>query len=207
MLVDGKIDVILAGMSITFERAKVVAFTNPYFDTGMSLLMHVGSSTRLGIANAKDSATVLETLQSKGNQNQLKIAVTEGKAPALEAKQQFPEAQIINYATNEEAVQATADGQANLMIHDEIFLKLWYQKNQSTARYRLKVLDPPIKPDFYGMAVRQGDPDWLQLLNVFVRNLRADGQVLGYLGEYLPSMTMTESRDSVIPMFDLGDME
>ncbi len=150
---------------------------------------------------------MLKALQARHNENQLKIAVTEGKAPALEARLRFPDAQIISFATNEEAVQATATGQANLMLHDEIFLKVWYQKNKSTARNRLKVLDPPIKPDFYGIAARQGDSDWLQLLDVFVRNLRADGQVLGYLGNYLPSMTMTESTDSVIPMFDLGDME
>ena len=207
MLEDGKIDLILAGMSITFERAKSVAFTDPYFDTGMSLLMNVGSSAKLGIENAKNSAAVLKTLQARGNEDRLKIAVTEGKAPALEAKRRFPKAQIISYATNEEAAQATANGQANLMIHDEIFLKVWYQKNQSTVGKRLRVLDPPIKPDFYGIALRQGDSDWLQLLNVFVRNLRADGQVLGYLSEYLPSMSMTESPESVIPIFDLGDME
>ena len=204
MLVDDKIDAILAGMSITFERAMEVAFTNPYFDTGMSLMLNVGSSAKLGIGNAQDSSEVLEILQARGNEDQLKIAVTEGRAPALEAERRFPEAQIISFPSNEEAAQATAQGQANMMIHDEIFLKVWYQKNQST---RLKVLNPPIKPDFYGIAVRQGDSDWLQLLNVFVRNLRADRQVLGYLGEYLPSMTMTESSDSTVPLFDLGDME
>lgn len=207
LLLDDKIDLIVAGMSITFERAKQIAFTDPYFDTGMSLLMHVGSSAKLGIANAKDSSELVGVLQDRGNQNQLKIAVTEGKAPAAVAKQRFPEAEITAYPSNEEAVQATADGDANLMLHDEMFLKLWYEKNQDTARNRLKVLDPPIKPDFYGIALRQGDPDWLQMLNIFVGDLRANNKTIEYLGNYLPSMTMNDSMNGAIPVLDIGDME
>ncbi len=207
LLLDDMIDLILAGMSITFERAKQIAFTDPYFDTGMSLLMHVGSSAKLGIANAKNSSELIDALQDSGNQNQLKIAVTKGKAPAAVAEQRFPDAKITGYPSNEEAAQATADGDANLMLHDEMFLKLWYEKNEETARFRLKVLDPPIKPDFYGIALRQGDADWLQMLNIFVRDLRVNNKTLEYLGNYLPSMTMKDSMDGPIPVLDLGDME
>ena len=84
---------------------------------------------------------------------------------------------------------------------------VWLQQNEGASRYRLMVLDPPIKPDFYGIALRQGDPDGLQLLNVFVRGLRADGTVTDALGEYLPSMTMTRTAESVIPFVEFRDME
>lgn len=207
MLVDDEIDLILAGMSITFERAKEVNFTDPYFDTGISILMNIGSSARLGIAGAKDSEALVETLSARDAESRLRIAVTEGKAPALEAERRFPDAQITGYPTNEEAVAATARGDADVMIHDEIFLKLWVEQNEPAARHRMVVLDPPIKADFYGIAVRKGDPDWLRLLDVFVRDLRLEGEVIGYLSEYLPSMTVTESSDGVIPRVELRDME
>ena len=206
-LVDERVDLLIAGMSITFERARTVNFTDPYFDTGIAVMMNIGTAAKLGIAEARDSAALLDALRNEGSEGRLRIAVTEGKAPAREAERRFPEATITGYPTNEEAAQALSDGKADLMIHDEIFLKVWLQQNAAMARHRLIVLDPPIKPDYYGIAVRQGDPDWLAALDVFVRELRADRAVIGYLGEYLPSLNVTESPEQVIPLYELGDME
>lgn len=202
-LVDGRIDMILAGMSITFERARTVDFTDPYFDTGMSILMNIGASAGLGIASAEDSGNLIQTLVDKGNEGKLKIAVTQGKAAESVVASQFPDARITRYATNEEAAEATLAGETNLMVHDEIFLKVWLREHASAARNRMIVLDPPIKPDYYGIAVRQGEEEWLRLLDVFVMDLRANDQVVGYMQNYLPISNKASTSDAVAPVFDL----
>ncbi|GAB3685315.1 substrate-binding periplasmic protein [Salinisphaera aquimarina] len=207
MLTDDKVDVVIAGMSITFDRARQVNFTDPYFDTGTSMLMNIGHSAKLGIGNVKDADQLIEQLRSSGNESQLKIAVTEGKSPAAVAKRLFPDATITGYPTNEDAAEATFKGDANLMIHDEVFLKVWLQANESRARFRMVVLDPPIKPDFYGMATRKGDLEWLQLLNVFVHEMRANHQVESYLARFLPNMNTDQMFDRQPLRFDIEDME
>jgi hypothetical protein len=71
----------------------------------------------------------------------------------------------------------------------------------------MTVLDPPIEPDFYGIATRKGDLEWLQLLNVFVHEMRANNQVDSYLVRFLPNMNKDQLFDKRTLRFDIQDME
>lgn len=206
MLEAGDLDVVVAGMSITFERAMRVDFSKPYFDTGVSVMMNVGTSARLGIAGAETADELLDAVAGRAPGSELTVAVTEGKAPEAVAKERFPEATIRGYPTNESAAEATLNGEANLMVHDEIFLKVWLEDQDGRARNRLRVLDPPMQADFYGIAARQGDAGWMRLLDVFVDRLRADDSVRGWLGEYLPGASLSSTRTE-IPVFDVRTIE
>ncbi len=206
MLEAGELDVVIAGMSITFERAMRVDFSEPYFDTGVSAMMNVGTSARLGIAEADTADELLAAVARNGPGSDLVIAVTEGRAPEAVARERFPEATIRTYPSNEAAAEATLNGEANLMVHDEIFLKVWLEEQGGRATNRLKVLDPPMKADFYGIAARQGDPGWMRLLDVFVDRLRADDAVRGWLGEYLPGASLA-STAAEVPVFDVRTIE
>ncbi len=194
MLVQGKIDLIMAGMSITFDRAKVVDFTRPYFDTGLSILLNKVASARLGIATVADYQAMVQELRRTGKLNQLRIAVTRGKAPEQVVPRYFPGAVVKPYASNEEAAAATLRGDADIMVHDEIFLKVWLREHAREAKYRLVVLDPPFKPDYYGMAVRKGNQDMLNLLNVFILELQANSQIEQFMGHYLPVRAKVVTR-------------
>ncbi len=194
MLQANDIDMIIAGMSITFNRSKVIDFTDPYFETGLSILLNKVSSVGLGISAAPDYASLKNELLSNGKMGQLNIAVTKGKAPERAVPVFFPGANIKAYASNEEAAAATLKGEADIMVHDEIFLKVWLKENAKTAKYRAVVLDPPFKPDYYGIGIRKGNQDLLNMLNVFVRDLHSNGQVEQFLGHYLPISTKVVTR-------------
>nr|6Y16_A Chain A, Amino acid ABC transporter, periplasmic amino acid-binding protein,Amino acid ABC transporter, periplasmic amino acid-binding protein [Thermotoga maritima MSB8]6Y16_B Chain B, Amino acid ABC transporter, periplasmic amino acid-binding protein,Amino acid ABC transporter, periplasmic amino acid-binding protein [Thermotoga maritima MSB8] len=58
-LLTKKIDVIISGMTITEERKKVVAFSDPYFDAGGG-----GSGEQYGIAVRKEDTDLLEFINS-----------------------------------------------------------------------------------------------------------------------------------------------
>lgn len=198
MLQANQIDIIIAGMSITFDRAKAVDFSVPYFETGLSILLNKVSAAKLGISEAKDLKTIESILEKNGKADRLVIAVTDGKAPQQVAPRYFPLASLKAYPTNEAAAAATLNGDATMMVHDEIFLKVWLKEHMRDAQFRLVVLDPPFKPDYYGMAVRKGNQDLLNMLAVFILELRSDGIVSRFLGQYLPVTSRVITRSYTI---------
>jgi polar amino acid transport system substrate-binding protein len=194
MLQADKIDIIIAGMSITFDRAKMVDFSTPYFDTGLSILLNKAKSARLGISAVPNyTALMAELLQNK-KADQLIIAVTEGKAPQRIVPRFFPKATVKPYPSNEAAALATLNGEADIMVHDEIFLKVWLKEHAKQAQFKMVVLNPPFKPDYYGMAIRKGNQDFLNMLGVFDMELRSNGYVGQFMGRYLPITTRVSTR-------------
>ncbi|HHD56063.1 MAG TPA: transporter substrate-binding domain-containing protein [Desulfobulbaceae bacterium] len=136
----------------------------------------------------------MSELLQNGKADQLTIAVTQGKAPQRIVPRFFPKATIKPYASNEEAAQATLKGEADIMVHDEIFLKVWLKEHAKQAQFRLVVLNPPFKPDYYGMAIHKGNQDFLNMLGVFNLELRSNGYVGQYMGRYLPITTRVSTR-------------
>lgn len=170
MLVSGDIDIIIAAMSRTFDRAQQVDFTVPYFKTGVTILLNRATGYEIGIGEAKSYPEMIDILNFLKNQDKLKIIVTKGKAPAQSAPVFFRKATILEYPSNESAAEALYQGKAHIMVHDEIFLKSWLAKNKGKALYKLRVFDKPYKPDTYGFAIAKGKSNLLNMLNIFIED-------------------------------------
>ncbi len=194
MLENGQVDIALAAMSITFDRAKVVEFSDPYFHTGLSILLNKTTTSRLGISTAQNYEDLKKALSANGKANQLKVAVTQGKAPEHYVARYFPKAIIKKYPTNEAAANATIKGDADIMVHDEIFLKVWLQENAKEAKFKAVVLDPPFRADHYGIAIGKGNQELLNMINVFIMELEDDDQVNQFLEQYLPVSSKVVTR-------------
>jgi len=194
LLQNDQIDMIIAGMSITFDRARVIDFSDSYFNTGLSILLNKATTVPLGISAAPNYSALVKELSGNKKAGQLKIAVTKDKAPERSIPRFFPGAVVQRYPTNEEAAAATLKGDADIMVHDEIFLKVWLRENAKTARYRAVVLDPPFKPDYYGIGIRKGNQELLNLLNIFVLEMQSNGQVEKFMGQYLPITSKVVTR-------------
>ena len=170
MLQSGEIDIIIAAMSRTFKRALLVDFTVPYFRTGVTILLNRKTGYEIGVGEAKSYAGMVDILKFLNKEDKLRIIVTKGKAPAQSVRVFFPHATIIEYPSNEEAVEALYQGKAHIMVHDEIFLKSWFSKNKGRALHKMRVFDKPYKPDSYGFAVAKGKSDLLNTLNIFIED-------------------------------------
>lgn len=111
-----KVDAIIAGMSITKERAKVISFSIPYFKTGLGLLVN---EKHKGMTTWKD-------LDVKGN----KIGVMLGMASDLYAEKFFKNAEVMKF-TNDSATMATAvaSGRLDAAMHDEPWVIIYAKKN------------------------------------------------------------------------------
>jgi ABC-type amino acid transport substrate-binding protein len=165
-----RIDIIIAGLSRTFQRSRRVDFTIPYFQGGVAILLNRQSAAEIGIADATSYKAIEETLRFLNKEDHLKVIVAEGKAPAESAGVFFREAQIISIevkGSNDVCIDALLQGRGHIFVHDLIYLKHWVAENPAKA-FKLQLIEPPYKKDTYGFAVAKGNLDFVQILNLFI---------------------------------------
>src|SRR5262245_60784673 len=103
LLQAGRIDIIVASMTITDERRQVVEFSDPYFISGSLLLVPKGSATQ-----------GLDELAGKT------VAVIQGSIQDKDVADLQPKANRIQFARVPEAVQAVKDGRVAAHVYDDI---------------------------------------------------------------------------------------
>ena len=185
MIRNGGIDIIIAEMTRNFERSLKIDFSDPYYETGLSVMMNKVQSGRdkIPIVNSYDD--FISKLTESGQDKRLIISVTAGKSPARSVRVFFPKSKIIEYPTNETAAEAVLAGKAHIMIHDETFLKVWMNDNKEKTLYKMLVFPNTFKKDYYAFAIRKGNQDFLNMLNVFIMELRIEGFFERFMNKYM----------------------
>jgi len=185
MLQKGHIDIIMADMSKTFARSKAINFSEAYFKTGLSIMINKVQAGKDHIPMNLSYEVFKDKLNQHNKEKDLIIALTKGKAPSRIVPKYFPKAKLRFYNTNEKAAQAVLDGRAHIMIHDELFLKVWVKDNRKKTLYKLEVFPEPFKVDYYAFAIQKGNQEWLNMLNVFVMELKTTGYFNRLLDRYM----------------------
>ena len=152
-LQSGKIDIIIATVTITDERRQVVEFSDPYFLSG-SLLLVPKASTVKG----------LEDLAGKT------VAVVQGAIQDKDVEQLQPKASRIKFGKVSEAVLAVTGGRADAYAHDDVLVLTLVKEHAD-----LKAAGKPFMPRPYGIAVRKGDTEFIKWVNGELAKLRRDG--------------------------------
>ncbi len=154
----GEIDIIISGMTITPARALKINFSQPYFDSGISLATNTEKTQH--IKN-------LEEL----NHPDISIAGVEETVSLAAARQLFSKAKISSFKTAEEAQKALLEGSAH------VYIASIPQPRFLAHRYPDKIdlpLARPLLTDKVGMAVKKGQQEWLNFLNSWVTARQAD---------------------------------
>lgn len=155
----GKIDMIISGMTRTLARAKAVSFTQPYFETGLCVLL----STK----KAPDVQDVREL-----NAPDRIIAVKLGTTGDLVAAKVLPKAQLNRYKDETACAREVATARADAFLYDQLSIAKHQKENPDTTRALLK----PFTYEPFAIAIRKGDFDFLGWLNMFIETIRADGR-------------------------------
>ncbi|MGF9712952.1 transporter substrate-binding domain-containing protein [Paenibacillus naphthalenovorans] len=142
-LQSGKIDLILATMSITEERAKEVDFSEPYFKSGVQLLV-------------KADSTIQDVADLKGK----KVIVVPGSTGDLGIAKQVPDAELVKLQKTSESVQALKDGRADAFAQDNTLL---YPLAGSNPEF--KVVGKPFAELPWAIAVRKGESELVDWIN------------------------------------------
>ena len=152
-LQSGKIDIIIATVTVTEERKQTVEFSDPYFLSGSLLLVPKASPVRS-----------LDDLAGKT------IAVVQGAIQDKDVEQLQPKANRVKFGKVSEAVLAVKGGRADAYAHDDILVLTLVKENSD-----LRAAGKPFMPRPYGIAVRKGDTEFIKWVNVELARMKKDG--------------------------------
>ncbi|MFL5334313.1 MAG: transporter substrate-binding domain-containing protein [Geminicoccaceae bacterium] len=152
------VDMVASNLSITPERALKVAFSEPY---GESEVHAVARTDLLG------GDVSLEQL----NNESTTIATTAGTTAAQTAAEQFPSAQITEFATHDDAAKALLDGEAKALVGSTPYPELLAASDERLAI----VGDQPLRTTVEAFAVPQGEQIFLTFLDNWIDAVTAEG--------------------------------
>ncbi len=162
-LITNKCDIIMSGMTITQQRNLKVNFANPYVVVGQTIMMDKKLASK--VKSAKD-------LDKKEYTVVTKLGVTGEVA----TRKFFKKAKIITFETEADAAAEVLNGRADAMVYDQPYNILFMSDK---GKGRLVHLDTPLTYEPLGWAIRKGDPDFLNWLNNFLRQVKED-KVVGF---------------------------
>lgn len=151
-IVTDKVDITCQFMTVTAERAQQVNFTIPYYREGVGLLLTGGGKYKSrDDMLAAGSAVTVSVLQNVYAEEMVHYAL--------------PEAKVDQYESVDLAYQALNSNRADAVATDMSSLR-WLMK-QNPGKY----LDGGYgwNPQTYSCAVKKGDPDWLNFVNIALR--------------------------------------
>lgn len=153
----GKCDFI-GGMTITPERNLSVNFADPYIEVGQTILLSPKLADKIHSFRDLNDETYI-------------VATQMGTTGAEAAKKYLSRAKVELYETSADAVLQIANGQADAFVYDFPYNAMYEAQHNDKVIH----LDKSFTFEPLGWAVRQGDPDFLNFLNNFLRQIKGDG--------------------------------
>lgn len=163
-----QLDIAIAGMSITDERKKVVDFSDPYFDAGLTLVVEGGN----------EKITSLDDLKGK------KLAAKKGTTGAKFAQENASKYgfEVVQFNDSPAMFQEVANGNADALIEDYPVIAYAIAQND----LGLKTIGDRLNGDQYGIAVLKGEnQDILEKINTGLAKLKEDGTYDEIVNTYL----------------------
>ncbi len=159
-LITGKFDIIMSGMTVTQERNLKVNFADPYIIVGQTILL-----------NKKHEGTV----KSYKDLNDPKYIVTSklGTTGEQAVKRLISKCTYKSFETETEAALEVVNGKADAFVYDLPFCVVFLAQQGAG---KLVFLDEPFTYEPLAWAVNKGDPDFLNWLNNFLRQVKNDGR-------------------------------
>ena len=159
-LITKKFDILISGMTITQERNLKVNFADPYIIVGQTILL-----------NKKHAGKV----KSYKDLNDPKYTVTSklGTTGEQAIKRMIPKANYKSFEVESEAALEVLTGKADATVYDLPFCATFMAQQ---GEGKLIFLDEPFTFEPLAWAIRKGDPDFMNWLNNFLRQIKNDGR-------------------------------
>lgn len=158
-LLTDKFDMIMSGMTLTQERNMKVNFATPYIIVGQSILVK------------KEHAAAVKSYKDL-NDKKYKVASKLGTTGEQATKRMIPNATYISFETEQEGVMDLVNGKIDAFVYDLPYMAI---ANAQKSEGKLIFLDEPFTHEPLAWAVRRGNHDFLNWLNNFMAQVKADG--------------------------------
>jgi ABC-type amino acid transport substrate-binding protein len=168
----GQIDVIMSGMSITNDRKKLVAFTNPYTTISQMALYRAADAARFRKRAALDAST-------------LRVGVVNGTTGEQYARKNHPHVQVKGFDSVDAGVAALRQGDVDIFVHDAPAIWRVTGGLESPER-ELTGFYEPLTEEHLAWAVRkQGAGALRGRLNTVLAKWKKHGQVESVLDRWI----------------------
>jgi polar amino acid transport system substrate-binding protein len=160
-LSEGKIDLILSGMTMTTKRNAGTAFAGPYYVTGKAFLTKQKTIASLKNADGIDAP-------------EYTVAALKGSTSQMYVEKVLPKARLVTTVDYGEAVDLVLRDKAHVMVADYHFCAV------AAFRYKekgLTTVDAPFTFDPIGVAMPDGDPLLVNLVQNFIASLMGSGDL------------------------------
>ncbi len=159
-LITKKFDIIMSGMTATQERNLKINFADPYIIVGQTILLNKKNAGK--VKSYKDLNNPKYTICSK-------LGTTGEQA----IKRLIPKAKYKSFESESEAALEVLNGKADATVYDLPFCAT-FMAQQGAGK--LIFLDEPFTFEPLAWAIRKGDPDFMNWLNNFLRQVKNDGR-------------------------------
>lgn len=133
----GNIDVAIAGMSIREDRQKVVDFSQPYYESGLALLVHDNE----------------EEIKTAADLDDKLVAVRIGTVAVDYMKENVPGAKLKLFPNMDNSFMELSTKRVDAVVHDTPNLQYYAQ---TAGKGRVKVVGSLSSGDNYGIAFTKG---------------------------------------------------
>nr|WP_232923974.1 transporter substrate-binding domain-containing protein [Pseudomonas syringae] len=173
-----KVDLILANMTVTPERAEAVDFTHPNLRVAVQALVPEASPVK-----------TLDDLASKTT------IVTTGTTADIWLTKNHPDWKVLKFEKNSESLQALANGRGDAYAQDNLVLFSWAKKNPGYRVLEQKLGDEaPIAP-----AVKKGNIELRDWVNTELTRLGEEKYLLKLYDQYVrPELAEGTDPNAVI---------
>ena len=152
----GNIDLVAAGMSITDERKQAVSFSEPYYTSGLIVMVN------------KDNKEVKSNKDLEGKRIAVQIGTT-GEKKARTVK----DAKVTAFNTNTEAAMEMKNKGVDAIINDSPVVGYYLaQGGNATAMTVGEIMEA----EQYGLAVKKGNDQLLADVNKAIAELKKSGE-------------------------------
>lgn len=169
-LEQGRIDVIMSGLSVTPERAARVQFLQPYLQAGQMAIMQINRVSRFGQPWA---------IYREG----IRVGVISGSAGAEFARRELTDATVLPFAAVPAAMLALGAGEIDLLLHDAATSWLLATSDEYTdfiSQNHLLTEEP------LAWAVRRDDPALAAELTRALSMMRGNGTLDYIIDRWIP---------------------
>ncbi len=155
-VMSGRVDMVIATMSITPQREYLIDFSEPYYTAGQTALVKEDSNIHT-FSDLKRKRTI----------------VVQGSTTEQNIRRIIPTAKLVGYKTYKEAFEAFAEGKGDAISSDDTILSGFLTDYQGYRMLKHRISQEP-----YAIGIKQQDDKKLkQTLDVIVARMKKDGTI------------------------------
>lgn len=157
-LANGQINIAIAGMTITEERKQAVDFSDPYYVAKQVMIVR------------EDTTDVKKATDMAGK----KIAVVMGYTGQTEVENLGYKENMVTFKKGTEAIQELLNKKCDVVVIDSATASKYVKDNPGLV---IVEDDDTFTSESYGIAVKKGDTETLNMINAAIKKMKEDGTI------------------------------